>query len=329
MIKLGNLALLAEIKAQSRPQEREPVKMSAIQRRQAEMLARVTQARRDGTQELGFSARPFSLCSIPYDQPEKGQLEYTRRNGKYVLRVVADPKYGLPWGMDQSVPFWVATKLRKRFGCARPVATATLSDRLLTFKSIAEILDDLGMPKTGGYYDRLEGMFQRTFGATIYWGRQADYGDHSTWAGLKLSFFDGVQITRMKNYEGQEMLPEMREENVVLVSEMFFNEIINSSLPFDMEVFRDLRNAPGLLHFFMSLSHRCYNARGVEEIPLFGPMGLRNQLGTKDTLEEKSVKQQIKRWLERIKVYWPECPAFVEGDKLIVSKGAFVVPKVS
>jgi Replication initiator protein A len=329
MLKLGEIPLLKELYSATGDTSVDPsVSATAVQKRRIHVVARLKKTRPEGTQELGFSSRPFSLCGLPYDKPEDGQLEYTRRNGKYILRVIGDSKYGLPWGMDQSIPFWVATKIKKRFG-GRSIESATITDRLLIFNNVNELLSDLGMARNGWSYRKVEGMFQRTFGATITWGSERDHGDQYTWAGVRFGFFDAIQFTGMKQ-DGdiyQEMFPELKEDNVLLVSEAFFREVIASSLPFDMEVFRTLRNSPGLLHFFMSLSHRCHNARGKQAIPLFGPEGLRSQLGVSEKMENKLFKLQIKRWLEKIRVYWPECPAYVYEDKLIVAQSSFCTPR--
>lgn len=296
---------------------------------QTDLAMLITEKRSNGTQELGFSSRPFTLCGIPYDKPAPDQLVYERRNGHYILRIVADPAYGLPWGMDQAIPYWVATKLVKKFKGARSLNQITVQDRLISFSNIYELLTDLGFRSTGWYYKKVQEMFQRIWSSQIQWGTEETYRDQTVWKGIKFNFFDGIQMTKFHNvHPDQEVLPELQEQNLVLVSEMFFRECMAAALPFDMEIFRNLHNKPGMLHFFMSLAHRCYNAKEKIAIPLFGPEGLRSQLGVANKQANKHFKQQIKRWLVEIKVYWPECPAYVWEDKLIISHAVFCTPKL-
>jgi hypothetical protein len=295
----------------------------------ADLAVQIAENRRNGTQELGFSSRPFTLCGIPYTKPAPDQLSYERRNGKYILRIVADPKFGLPWGMDQAIPYWVATKLVKKFRGGKPLNEITVEDRVITFSNITELLSDLGFAETGWYYKKVQEMFQRIWSAQIQWGTEQTYKDQTVWRGVKFNFFDGIQMTRFHNVGSEQtVFPDLEEPNLVIVSEMFFRECMTAALPFDMEIYRNLHNKPGMLHFFMSLAHRCYNAKGKCGIPLFGPDGLRSQMGLSEALADKSVKLQLKRWLEEVKVYWPECPAYIYQDKLIVDHAVFCTPKM-
>ena len=59
---------------------------------------------------------------------------------------------------------------------------------------------------------------------------------------------------------------------------------------------------------------RCYQARTQELIPLFGAFGLANQLGVQDYGRERKFRERVRRWLELVKLYWPECPATVSAN---------------
>ena len=48
-----------------------------------------------------YSARPFVLCGIPVRRPHQHSLEYSRQNGRFRLRVIGHPDYGLPFGQGQ------------------------------------------------------------------------------------------------------------------------------------------------------------------------------------------------------------------------------------
>jgi hypothetical protein len=72
-------------------------------------------------------------------------LQYTRRNGRFKLDIIAHPDFGLPFGQDRLVPIWVATRAVRQ------------KSRMVLFQSAAEI------PKDGPHYRRLVDGFKRIF----------------------------------------------------------------------------------------------------------------------------------------------------------------------
>jgi hypothetical protein len=51
-------------------------------------------------------------------------------------------------------------------------------------------------------------------------------------------------------------------------------------VPNDLEAVKLLAASPAVLDLYMWLSYRCFMAKGVETIPIFGEFGLANQIGT-------------------------------------------------
>jgi hypothetical protein len=96
------------------------------------------------------------LCGIPIRRPAKRTLEYSRQNGRFRLRVLGHPDYGLPFGQDRLLLIWIASMAtwQKR--------------REIRFRSAAEILDTFGLPKDGRCYKRLIAGFERIFYSTFY-----------------------------------------------------------------------------------------------------------------------------------------------------------------
>ena len=98
-----------------------PGDISVARLKQADGAELVRLRREQHAQVLGYSSRPFVLCGLPVRRPSAGTLVHTRRNGKFVLEVVAHPNYGLPYGQDRLLPIFLATiSERKR----RPSAPA-------------------------------------------------------------------------------------------------------------------------------------------------------------------------------------------------------------
>jgi hypothetical protein len=129
-----------------------------ITKRKIRKLDAIAQVRSsDGRQNpRAFSARPFVLCGIPVRRPHKHSLEYSRHNGRFRLRVIGHPDYGLPFGQDRLLLIWIAS-----------MATWHKA-RVIRFRSAATILETFGLPKDGRYYKRLIAGFERIFYSTFF-----------------------------------------------------------------------------------------------------------------------------------------------------------------
>jgi Plasmid encoded RepA protein len=68
-------------------------------------------------------------------------------------------------------------------------------------------------------------------------------------------------------------------ENVIVLSDEFYEEITAHPIPTDLEAVKVLAGAPAVLDLFLWLSYRCSLATQEEAIPLFGAFGLAQQVG--------------------------------------------------
>jgi len=129
-----------------------------ITKRKVRKLDAIARANRpDGHEaQRAYSARPFVLCGIPVRWPHNHSLEYSRQNGRFRLRVIGHPDYGLPFGQDRLLLIWIAS-----------MATWHKS-RTIHFRSAATILETFGLPKDGRYYKRLIAGFERIFYSTFF-----------------------------------------------------------------------------------------------------------------------------------------------------------------
>jgi hypothetical protein len=82
----------------------------------------------------------------------------------------------------------------------------------------------------------------------------------------------------------------------------------------DTEVVRALANNPGCLDLYTWLTWRCYQAKGTQRIPLFGPAGLASQLGVQEYARERKFRERIRQWLKLVHLCWPACPATVSKN---------------
>jgi hypothetical protein len=107
---------------------------------------------------------------------------------------------------------------------------------------------------------------------------------------------------------------------MVVLSEEFWREIQEHPIPVDLDMIRVLADSPGNLDLYVWLVWRCWTARDLAKVPLFGPIGLISQLGVSGHLRERDFRRQIAHWVKRLKQLWPECPAILDkpGTYLLI-----------
>jgi Plasmid encoded RepA protein len=277
--------------------------------RQAEGACLVRLNREHGKQNLGFSSRPFVLCGLPIRKPPQGETIYERRNGKFVLQITGHPHYGLPFGQDRIVPIYLATLAVRQ------------QSQTIRFRTAAEMLETFGMHKGGKEYRRLIAAFERIFGATIFFGSDGFNGISKVVQRSRFSFFREAQIWFSREPDQYPLSDQF--ENVIVLSDEFYQEITTHPIPADLEAVKVLAGAPAVLDLFMWLSYRCFVAKGQEAIPLLGPYGLPSQIGSIEYARPRRFREKLAEWLKTIRVLWPDCPARIspDGKQLLIGHG--------
>ena len=288
--------------------------ISKQRRRQVERVELVRSNRNQGQQRLCFNSRPFVLCGLPARKLPAGQLLYTRRNGQVVLQVTGHPEFGVPFGQDRIVPIFLATLAVRQ------------KSQIIRFSTAAEMLDTFGMHKGGKEYRRLVAAFERIFGATIFFNTDVAVTTAKVVQRSRFNFLQEAQI--WWNRDPDQRVIDEAFENVIILSDEFFREVTEHPIPTDLEAVKTLSGAPAVLDLYMWLSYRCFKAKGPEAIPIFGPFGLTNQLGSVTYSRERRFIAMLESWLRTIRGMWPECPARISSDRthLLLASARSVLP---
>ncbi len=261
--------------------------------------------RRDqGNQNLCFSSRPFVLCGLPVRKLQAGQLLYERRNGQFVLQVTGHPEFGVPFGQDRIVPIFLATLAVRQ------------KSQTIRFKTAAEMLETFGMHKGGKEYRRLVAAFERIFGATMFFGTDSMISRAKVVQRSRFNFLREAQIWYNRQPDQRVLSEDF--ENVIVLSDEFYQEITAHPIPTDLEAVKVLAASPAVLDLFMWLTYRCFVAKGPESIPIFGPCGLVAQIGSVEYSRERRFVAKLEQWLGTIRAMWPACPARVMRGRHLV-----------
>ncbi len=266
----------------------------AISRYRYRQLERIDRIRADperrGTR-LGFTSRPFVLCGLPMRRPPSNQLLFERRNGKFTLQLLGHPDFGLPFGQDRLILIFLATLAVRQ------------QSPTLRFRSGAEMLEMFGMQEGGKEYRRLVAGIERIFGATIFFGSECATGGTKLFSKARFHF---VRATHIWYDRGTlTTCSPSCGENVIELSEEFFQEIIAHPIPTDLEVVRLLAASPGALDLYLWVSYRSFAAKAPQSIPLFGPQGLQAQLGCTEYSRPRRFRAMLVQWL---RIIAPVCP---------------------
>ena len=302
---------------QAKPDTGPRLKISKQVLRQLDGIELVRIKREQRKQNLGFSSRPFVLCGLPIRRPPAGQILFERRNGQFVLQVTGNPDYGLPFGQDRIVPIFLATLAVRQ------------QSQTIRFKSGSEMLDTFGMHKGGKEYRRLVGAFERIFGATIFFGTDSQLGSLRVVHMARFAFLREAQIWYSRGMAGS--APGRQFENIIVLSEEFYHEVLAHPIPTDLEAVKVLSGAPAVLDLFMWLCYRCFVSKGEESIPLFGRYGLASQLGSVEYSRPRRFRAMLDQWLGVVRALWPECPARItpDGQAVRIDHATPVIPLVS
>lgn len=276
--------------------------------KRVEAIHNARQARQQASQDVGFGSRPFVLCGLPVKRPPKGQLKHERRNGAYWLQVTGHEDYGLPFGQDRLIPIWIATMATR------------LKSPIIRFSAGADILDAFGLPKDGKTYRRLTEGFWRVFYSNVWFGIDSENGQMRRRAVENVRYIRRMALWETK-HPSQNQLPGEDFENQIELSMEFWEEIQKHPIPCDLKVVAALSDSPAALDFYMWVAYRCWTARRVLSIPLFGTTGLQAQLGSAAYKNNRQFRLSVRRWIARTRLFWPECPAQIseDGESLVLS----------
>jgi hypothetical protein len=157
----------------------------------------------------------------------------------------------------------------------------------------------------------------RIFGATIFFGTDSQREHATVVHSARFNFMSEARIWYSRDPE-QKLLPGDCQ-NVIVLSDEFYREILSHPIPTDLEAAKALSSSPAALDLFMWLSYRCFTARGRERVPLFGDFGLVSQLGSADYARPRKFREKLETWLYLVRTMWPECPATIKYPDILLA----------
>lgn len=199
---------------------------------------------------LRFMPNSFVQASLPYSRQPTN--EYRRTAGKYTL-ILYSPD-GLPYGsIPRLILSWLTTE-----------SIRTKKRQLFLGNSLSSFLEELGLHRTGGPrgdITRLRQQIDLLFGCFISLRYEDSYvknGQHMAEKSIRnmLIAESANLIWTPKKVGGKLFQPCDHGAPTITLSEAFYNELLSSPIPVDMNALKFLRNSPMALDMYFWLSYR-------------------------------------------------------------------------
>jgi hypothetical protein len=202
---------------------------------------------------LGYTARILTIATLPH-RAQPGD-HYERHNGGYRLIVQALPGTGLPFGSyPRLLLSWLSTEIVR-----------TRRRELELGSSMAQFLDRLGLPRSGGRGRAASTSERRSRSAGTIWrlrrqivslfgARFILHNVSSAGEGVEiLPIGDRIELWKDDGGSSGKAFPSS-----VCVSEPFFEHILRGPVPVDLRALRALKRSPLALDLYTWLTHRAF-----------------------------------------------------------------------
>lgn len=282
-------------------------------------------SRDDDGESLAFNPGPLTLAFLPYRQPKEGTEVWVRRNGDFRLTVRPGVRlgpngevgsYGYPFGViPRALLMWVTAE-----------ALRTKSPKIELGSSLSDfVVKLLGQRATGGRNGtrtRVKEQATRLFNANItyHWMGNTD----RVQAGVNLTIAKAWALDLGDGELGQESL----FPSFVQLSTDFFDEIVKSPVPLNLEVVRLLGSAAEI-DLYAWLTYKMFNLARTGKSFTHKWDDIGEQFGYQFSKTPKGrykLKENITAAWNNVKLVYPEANVEITPAGLLLRPGLTSVP---
>jgi len=245
---------------------------------EAHLAIEAQDAKSAGT--LGFMTRSLAIATLPHRKTE--DFRFVRRNGDFTLTMMTAHPKGLPYGtLPRLLLTWVCTEVAQK------------RERVLSLgNNLASYLAELGLHNTGGKrgdITRLKHAMTTLFSSVI----SCHYEGKDSFALQNVLLADSVDWWTPQNPD------EAGEwQSSLQLSDPFYKECIEHTLPFDMRAIRGLRQSPLALDIYVWLTYRMSYLSKRTIIPW---VALAGQFGSGYSMNEQGLRDFRRAFLRELK----------------------------
>jgi hypothetical protein len=271
-------------------------------------LNKAIQIRDDkSSDQIAFMARSMVMATLPHSPSD--ELIYQRKNGHYILMMIANPQFGLPSGsLARMLLAWITRE-----------AVIKKSPELELGTSFKAFLKKLKLQNGGGKrgnMTRVRDQMMRLLTCSI----SCVYQDKRK--GVCES--DQFQVSRSFHFgwnpfqtgQGKEFLPESR----IVLAKDFFDELIKQPVPVDFSALNLLRHSPLQMDIYSWLTYRFSFLKEETCVPW---VSLKNQFGSDYSDDAQGLRNFKKKFIKALKKIGIVYPA---ANVSPIDKGILLYP---
>jgi hypothetical protein len=262
--------------------------------------------------QRGYLTTELVQCTLPHSDPGKTHA-YVRKNGRFRLTVQsgldenAEP-IGLPYGsLSRLLLIWIITE-----------AVRTQSQTLYLNNTLNAWLRAVGCdPNTGrgkrGDFKRLCRQMERLFRARFSFTYEAGNEESGRKAWIDMQVAPEAQLWwDFKNPEQGSIF-----ESYIRLGEQFFKAVIDSPVPFDVNMLRKLKRSPLAIDLYTWSIWRVWRMKPNEQITVSYP-ALTEQFGA-EYGRERDFIIHLRKTLVKVKEVWPLFPVELTERGLVLN----------
>jgi len=292
--------------------------------------------------EVGFLSRASVQVTLPYRAPKGSPPVWTRSSGNISLmiqpgyftqqrseratngrqRIVSETvSFGYPYGSYPRLMLaWIGKEIMAKK--KRGEFQGSVEDRRISLgNSLSEFMYNLGIPMaTGGKRGTMTLVRQqmiRLFSATIaiVQNKSAPNNQNQNQEPLSIDRIGYLLADQLSTW-WDPMQPGQGSmfESFVVLSEPFFNELVNRPVPVDMRALKALKQSPFALDVYSWLTYRFFTIQKRTEIPW---EALQMQFGT-ETESERKFRALFRKALKDVLVVYPDAKVDADSSKALI-----------
>jgi Plasmid encoded RepA protein len=272
--------------------------------------------------EVAYINRVMVQATFPYVQPRGNPSVWTRRAGDFWLVIQpamfqrpgdsAPTSLGYPYGTKpRLIVAWMGAEVKR-----------TRSRELHLGRSLAEFLRALGLDSTGGDNGTIS-LIKRQVRALLSSRialMQDPRGDPATWAMHSMQIADSQNLLWSINPNQRGLF-----ESTIVLSERFYQEIYDHSVPVDMRALRALKYSPYALDLYSWMTYRMSSITKPTAVPW---ESLMLQFGS-EMSEVRNFRTKIYKHLKAVAEVYPQANFEVTRSSLVLKPSRTSVPKLS
>lgn len=232
-------------------------------------------------ESIGYITSILACASIPHSNIKDSYFK--RSNGQTSLKIISDPEYGLPYGLiPRILMIWICTQ-----------AKLTNSHILYLGKNQNEFIKQLGITPTGGKNGSINRVRKQTI-KLLHSTISLTYDQNNTHKFNNLTIVDKCTL-----FYGNKKSNNIFWKSNITLSDKFYREIKNTSLPIDLNVVKSMRS-PLAIDIYIWLTWRTRIIKNKNGI-LISWSNLKLQFGSNYCNSNKGLLNFKKEFIKRLK----------------------------